>query len=339
MDIKPGGYLELHRGIEGSMELGEREAELTKQLLDFPGLRKLQTKPLDLNEVLRKTSEMFGRTHKNVVIHAQYAPGVQTVEADRTQIEQVILNLLVNAGQAMPDGGDVTLRTEEVVLSAAELAAYGLSPGRYIKLSIADTGVGMDAETRERIFDSFFATDAAGHGTGLGLASVLGIVRNHGGLITVVSEPCEGATFLIYLPVSSRPIIEEQPPLSVAPRCGSETILVVDDEEHIVKTSKLLLEAMGYEVLTARSGIEAVEVYRQRQEQVSLVILDMTMPGMSGGETFDALREVSSSVKVLLASGYSADGDASVIIERGCDGFIQKPFNMAALSSKLKELL
>jgi two-component system cell cycle sensor histidine kinase/response regulator CckA len=338
MDIKPGDHSESHRGIEKTMDLVERGADFTKQWLGFARPGKLHTKPLDINEVLKETSLMFGHTRRDIVIHGQYAPGALSVEADRTQIEQVIFNLLVNAGQAMPDGGDIMLRTEEVTFSAVEVAIYEVSPGPYIKLSIADTGIGMDAETRERIFEPFFTTKAAGHGTGLGLASVLGIVKNHGGLVTVESEPGNGATFFVYLPMSSRPVLEEPLP-PITPRVGRETILIVDDEEHIVKTSKLLLEAMGYHVLTAKNGREAVEVYSQCHERISLVILDMTMPGMSGGQTFDALREVSSGVKVLLSSGYGVEGEASAIIARGCNSFLQKPFTVAGLSAKLKELL
>lgn len=339
MDIKPGDRPESHRGIEESMDLVERGADFTQQWLGMARLEKLHTKPLDLNVVLKKTSHMFGRTRRDIVIHARYAPGVLSVEADRTQIEQVILSLLVNAGQAMPDGGGVMVRTEEVTFSAVEVAVYHVSPGQYVKLSVADTGIGMDSETRERIFDPFFITKGAGHGTGFGLASVLGIVKNHGGLVTVESEPGKGATFFVYLPMSMRPVFEEAKP-SITPHLGSETILIVDDEEHILKTSKLLLEAMGYgDVLTARSGSEAVEVYSQHKERVSLVILDMTMPGMSGGQTFDALREVSSEVKVLLSSGYGVEGEASAILARGCNGFLQKPFTVAALSIKLKEFL
>jgi PAS domain S-box-containing protein len=338
MDIKIGSYLELHQEIEEIMDLVERGADLTKQLLGFARLGKFKTRSVDLNQIAKATCEMYGRTRRDIVINAQYAPGAMAVEADRTQIEQVLLNLLVNAGQAMPEGGEVTIRTELVDLSGADTTPHGVAPGKFIKLSITDTGVGMDAETRERIFEPFFTTKVAGTGSGLGLASVLGIVKNHGGIVEVQSELGQGSTFSVELPATDRPVAEENTP-SITPRRGSETILIVDDEEHIVKTSKLLLEAMGYEVLTAVNGREAVDVYRANLERVALVILDMTMPGMSGGQTFDALREVSSKVKVLLSSGYGLEGQATAILERGCNGFIQKPFNVSALSVKLKELI
>jgi two-component system, cell cycle sensor histidine kinase and response regulator CckA len=338
MEIKVGSHTKLHQEIEEIMKLVERGANLTNQLLGFARLGKNKSRPMDLNKLTEKTAEMFGRTRTDIAICTRYARGPQVIDADGTQIEQVFLNLLVNAGQAMPEGGDLTVLTEPIELSAEQALAHDVAPGKYVKLSVTDTGVGMDAETRERIFEPFFATKIAGHGTGLGLASVLGIVKNHGGLVTVGSELGEGSTFSVLLPVCEQPVLCEPHP-SLSPRRGSETILVVDDEAHIVKTSKLLLEAMGYEVLTASSGQEAVEVYRGHQEKIALIILDMTMPGMSGGQTFDALRTVSPRAKVLLASGYGIEGQASAILDRGCDGFIQKPFSVATLSGKLKELL
>lgn len=338
MDIKLGPGSELQQDIKDMMALVERGAGLTRQLLGFARLGKVEAKPVNLNDVIKKIAEMFGRTRKDLVIHAEYGSGAQTIEGDRTQLEQAILNLLVNAGQSMPDGGEIVLGTGQVDLLADDAASYGVAPGRYVKLTVADKGVGMDAETRERVFDPFFTTKAPGQGLGLGLPSVFGIVRNHGGAVTVESEPGKGATFIVYLPFVERPhAADKSPPVASRPR--GKTILLVDDEAHIVRTCTLLLESLGYQVLTAQGGREAVDVFRANRERISLVILDLTMPDMNGSQAFDALRQVSSDVKVLLSSGYSVEGQASAILARGCNGFIQKPFTVATLSAKLKELL
>jgi len=196
----------------------------------------------------------------------------------------------------------------------------------------------MSADTMAIVFEPFFTTREKGHGTGLGLASAYGIVKNHGGFITVDSEPLKGATFFAHLP-SADPAIEpgQSRPLSV--QSGNETLLLVDDEEQILRTCGKLLEAMGYKVLVARSGAAALDSFRLNNDRIALVILDMIMPGMSGLRTFDALRALSPSIKDLLCSGNSAEGQASEILQHGCNGFIQKPYNMPVLSVKLKELL
>jgi two-component system cell cycle sensor histidine kinase/response regulator CckA len=322
--------------------LVQRGADLTKQLLGFARLGRYDAKPLDLNDVVTKISKLFGRTRKDIVVRIACAFGILPALADRTQIEQVLLNLLVNAGQSMPDGGDVLLRTENVELTVATDLMDGALPGRYVKLSVTDTGVGMDAKTRERIFDPFFTTKEIGCGTGLGLASVYGIVKNHGGFVTVESEPGKGSTFNVFLPATDQRIVGEQGQAAGAATAAhhkGDTILMVDDEEQIVRSVSRLLVALGYTVLTARNGSEAVEIFRRNHDRVALVILDMIMPGLSGGQTFEALRAVAPSVKVLLSSGYSIEGQATTIMNRGCNGFIQKPFGLAELSAKIKEIL
>lgn len=285
---------------------------------------------------------MFGRTRKDISIHIECAFNLLPVLADRSQIEQVLLNLLVNAGRAMPEGGDVLLRTGNVELSEVAGLFDGAKPGRYAILCVEDTGIGIDVKARERIFEPFFTTKENGYVTGLGLASVYGIVKNHGGFVTVESEQGKGSTFKVFLPATEQAIVKDRvqrpAPATASQRIG-ETILVVDDEEPIVRSVSRLLAALGYEVLTAPNGMEAIEIVRNNREQIALVILDMIMPGMSGSQTFDALRAIVPSVKVLLSSGYSVDGQATEILERGCNGFIQKPFDLAALSAKLREIL
>jgi CheY-like chemotaxis protein len=282
---------------------------------------------------------MFARTRKDIRVHPRLAPDAWTVEVDRGQIEQVLLNLYINAWQAMPRGGDLYLATENMTLDEHYVRPYRVKPGRYVKVTVTDTGVGIDKKDLSRIFEPFFTTKEMGRGTGLGLASVYGIVKSHGGHINVYSEKDQGTTFNFYLPASSLEVATEVKPLVSALRKGRETVLLIDDEDMIIDVGCGLLGELGYSVITARSGQDALDIYRERQADIDIVVMDMIMPGMGGGETFDRLRQINPHVKVLLSSGYSINGQASQIIERGCNGFIQKPFNMKQLSAKLRQIL
>jgi two-component system, cell cycle sensor histidine kinase and response regulator CckA len=313
-------------------------AELTGQLLGFARGGKYVTKPVNLNELIEKTSTMFGRTKKEVAIHCKYESNIWAVEADRGQIEQVLLNLYLNAWQAMPQGGDLSLETGNATIGESHETAYPMAPGRYVRVSVSDTGLGMDESTRERVFEPFFTTKELGRGTGLGLAMVYGIVKNHNGYIDVTSEPRKGTTFALYFPASGKNLVKEMPE-SAGIMKGTETILVVDDEPDILTVSKEILEALGYTVHGAKSGAEAVALYGEMKGSISLVIVDMIMPGLSGSETFDRIRELNPSAKIILSSGYSLDGQAQQIMNKGCDGFIQKPFDIALMSRKIRELL
>jgi len=251
----------------------------------------------------------------------------------------VLLNLFFNAWQAMSGGGELFVETENLVLSTDDVKSLKIRPGRYVKISVSDTGIGMDADIRERIFDPFFTTRKVGKGTGLGLASSYGIIRNHGGIIDVKSEKGKGSTFDIYLPAVESKVRDQRSEVSEGIKPGTETILIVDDEEIIIDVSPEMLTELGYEVLTARSGEEALEQYRINRDKIDLVILDMIMPDMGGGETYDRLKQIDPKIMVLLSSGYSIDGQATDILKRGCNGFIQKPFNLEILSKKIREIL
>ncbi len=324
--------------LKGIENYTESAADLTKQLLGFARGGRYEVKPTNLNELIQIEIQMFGRTRKEIRIHGKYAEDLGSVEIDRGQIGQVLLNLYVNAWQAMPGGGDLFIETENVTLDENHLKPFSANPGKYVKISIRDTGVGMDEATRERIFDPFFTTKEMGRGTGLGLASAYGIITNHGGLINVYSKKGHGSTFSIYLPASERVSVEAQE-VSGGLLKGSETILLVDDEDMIIEVGKDLLEKIGYEVLTAKSGKEAIEIYEDNKERIDIVVLDMIMPDMSGGDAYDRIKRMDPKVKVLLSSGYSLNGSATEILDRGCNGFIQKPYKVKQLSQKLRDIL
>ena len=324
------------KGIEDSVQRG---AELTKQLLGFAKGGKYEVKPTDLNELIESSSEMFGRTKKEIRIHRKYQKGIWPVEVDRGQIEQVLLNLYVNAWQAMPGEGDLYLETNNVVFEENHAKPFGVRPGRYVNLSVTDTGVGMDEATQQRIFDPFFTTKEIGRGTGLGLASAYGIIKSHHGIISVYSEKDKGTTFHIHLPASEKKVTGNEKEPAEEMLTGTETVLLVDDEDIILDVGKNMLTEMGYKVLTASGGKEALQIYKKHKDEIDLVILDMIMPDMSGGRVYDKMKENKPKVKALLASGYSITGHATEILKRGCDGFIQKPFDMKQLSAKIRTIL
>ena len=324
--------------LKGLEEYIKSASDLTKQLLAFARGGKYEVIPTDLNEIIRKGSEMFGRTKKEITIIRKNRENIWTVEVDRSQIDQVMLNLYVNAWQSMPGGGELYLETENVMLDDDFVKPYEVDPGKYVKVSVTDTGVGMDKATQERIFDPFFTTKEMGRGTGLGLASAYGIVKNHGGILEVSSKKGAGAVFSIFLPASEKEVIKDKE-LSSEIMTGDETILLVDDEDIIIDVGTELLMQMGYEVLSAKSGNESIKLYKANQDKIDMVILDMIMPEMDGGETYDNMRQINPDIKVLLSSGYSIDGQATEILKRGCSGFIQKPFNIEKLAEKIREIL
>jgi len=328
-------YFEHLKGIEDYVKSA---ADLTKQLLGFAMGGKYEVKTTDLNNLITNQNQMLGRTRKDITVREKYEEDLWTVEVDQGQIQQVLLNLYINAWQAMPGEGDLYIQTQNVNLDEHYTKPFQASPGKYVKVSVTDTGVGMDEVTRQKIFDPFFTTKEMGRGTGLGMASVYGIVKNHEGFITVYSKKGEGATFNIYLPATEKETVKEKE-LKKDEQKGSEIVLLVDDEDMIIDVGQPMLEKMGYNVLVAKDGREALEIYQKNEQEIDIVILDLIMPDIGGGDTYDRLKEINPEIKVLLSSGYSIDGQASEILERGCSGFIQKPFNMKKLSQKIREIL
>lgn len=311
-------------------------ADLTGQLLGFASGKKFVVKPTNMNDIIQKTSSMFWRTKKEISIFYGYGKELWTVAVDRGKMEQLFVNLYVNAWQAMPGGGEIYIKTENIYLDNKQAFLLAIKEGKYVRISVADTGIGMDESTKKRIFDPFFTTKEKG--TGLGLATVYAIVKGHEGMINVYSEPGRGTTFNIYLPVSDREVVAQET-VDGADLKGVETILLVDDEKMVLDVTKELLESLGYRIYVAQGGQEAITVYMEKTKQIDLVILDVIMPGISGGETFDRLREINPEIRVLLSSGYSINGEAQKILNRGCNGFLPKPFRMRELAQNVRKML
>ncbi len=313
-------------------------ADLTSQLLGFARGGKYEVRVANPNDIVEKSFKMFGRTRKEIRIHEKYSENVWSIEVDAGQIEQVLLNLYINAWQAMPSGGDLYVETSNVVIGKDDSLSYRIEPGKYVKISVTDTGVGIDESIIGRIFEPFFTTKKKQRGVGLGLASAYGIVKNHGGIIEVLSQKGKGTTFDVYLPASGKENAEKSEVCGHV-ITGTETVLLVDDEEEVLTVGEKVLTKMGYRVVMASSGEEGVGLYERHKEGIDLVILDMIMPGMNGSETFDALRSIDPDVKVLLSSGYSLEEEARKILRKGCSGFIPKPFRAEELSRVMRKIL
>ncbi|MBA7615464.1 Sensor histidine kinase RcsC [subsurface metagenome] len=319
-------------------KLVERGSRLTKQLLAYAREGKYEVNAISLNRLVKETSDTFGMTKKEIRVHRQLAEQLWGVKADQGQIERALWNLYVNAADAMPKGGDLFLETMNVTDKDMGGKAYKLKPGNYVQLTFRDTGVGMDRKTMERIFDPFFTTKDMSKSTGLGLASVYGTIKTHGGYIDVDSKKGCGTTFSIYLPATEKRV---QKPIKSSEHIieGTGTILLVDDEPIVLDVGAKMLKTLGYRVLEGKGGRETVKIYQEKKDTIDMVILDMIMPDMGGGEAYDRMKEINPKVKVLLSSGYSIDGQATEILERGCDGFMQKPFSIKELSGKIREIL
>ncbi len=313
-------------------------AGLTRQLLDFARTKPRPTRISDLNFLIHKTARMFGRTKKEIQIDLSSLKSTWTVNVDSGQIEQVLVNLYVNAWQAMPGGGELILTTRNVELNRQTVHPFGMKPGKYVEAAVSDTGIGMDEITRQKIFTPFFTTKERGRGTGLGLSSAYGIIKNHGGFFKVGSKVGRGSQFSFYLPATEVPAEREQE-THLEPVRGAGTILVVDDEKFITEITKEWLSELGYHVIEAPSGSAAVALFQEQQAAIDLVILDVVMPGMDGGETFERLQSIDPHVRVLLTSGYGFNKRAEEIVAKGCLGFISKPYNILQLSEKIGRLL
>ena len=327
-----------HQNVKSIEECVRSGANLTRQLRGYARGGKYMVQPSNVSDIVEKTSGLFGRTHKKTKIVSQCSADVWSVNIDRSQIEQVLVNLYLNAWQAMDGAGTLYLKTENVELGDGFVKKYQARPGKYVKITVRDIGSGIEASIRDRVFEPFFTTKPMGRGTGLGLASAFGIIRNHDGIICFDSEPGKGTTFSIFLPAVDSPAASSNRDEKkwVA---GKETVMVVDDEPYVLDAVTAMLTGMGYRILTAGSGEEAVEIFGRGSKSIDLVILDMVMPGMDGRETFRRLKKHDPNVKVILSSGYSLEDMAEEMLGMGCDTLIQKPFDEHQISLKIRELL
>jgi len=323
------------KNIETQIRNGSR---LTSQLLGYAKKGKYWVKLLDLNQTVHTCVETFRRNRKGITVHSSFTQDPLPVEVDEVQIEQVLMNLFSNAADAMPHGGDLFLETSVIIQSAEDKSRHNLKPGRYARVDVRDTGVGMDKDIIEHMFDPFFTTKEMGHGTGLGLASAYGIIKSHKGHIYVDSGKDHGTTFSIYLPAKEEEVVAVEKEKQHTAK-NAHTILLVDDEEMIIDIGVQMLEFSGYRVLTAENGAQAVECFKENMGTIDLVVLDMMLPDMSGGEVYGRLTAIAPDVKVLLSSGYSLDDQVKEVLDRGVRGFIQKPFGLEEFSRKVKELL
>lgn len=323
--------------IEKSAKKG---ADLTNRILNITRKEVLDLIVVDVNTVIRDTVEVLGRSiPKNIFIEMKLGDDLPGIKADPTQVQQVVMNLAINARDAMPEGGTIRIATEKV--SGEMAAAKRTESGKgFVRLSVSDTGKGIDREVQIRVFDPFFTTKKAGQGTGLGLYIVHSIVTSHGGYINMYSEPDKGTRFNIYFPADHGPTtrMEAQQDDELT---GEGLILVVDDEFNVRELVKDMLEAAGYSVIAAADGFEGINTFRSRRQEIKAIILDMIMPKMSGGEVFQGLYNLDPAVKVILCSGYNNEGLAGIrdLLKSGAKGFVQKPFTKRAIVNAIRQAI
>ncbi len=337
-----GGEEETTAQLDAIEQASFRAGELTSQLLGFARRGKFEVKPTNLNAAVEKVLTMIRPTFdRSIDIRTELSGTLSSVEGNAGQLEHILLNLCINARDAMPGGGTLRFETLNVTLSEPEACGPAEAPpGEYICLSVSDTGVGIPSGNLPRIFEPFYTTKEAGKGSGMGLAMVYGIVKNHGGWIDARSEPGRGTTFRILLPASQgKPAAPGDPPRPEMPAGGTETILFVDDEEALRSLATATLGSLGYRVLTARNGFDALARYEQNRGEIELVILDLIMPEMGGVETFRRIRAIDPAARVLVSSGYAGDGRLELLLAEGAAGFLQKPYRLGTLAAAIRRAL
>ncbi|NOY80274.1 MAG: PAS domain S-box protein [Kiritimatiellaeota bacterium] len=331
----------LQEDLEEARKCAGKAADLTRQLLAFSRRQVLKPEHLDLNEVLSDSLSMLRRLiPENIGIEFIPAKRLGTVYADRVQIAQVVMNLCANARDAMPDGGSMTIETENVRIDPEYCRSHSWAkPGRYVLFSVTDTGTGMSSETLEHVFEPFYTTKEVGKGTGLGLATVYGIVRQHEGMINVYSESGKGTLFKVYLPESERRAVEVGRELPGPTVGGKETILVVEDDDGVRRTAERILERAGYTVYTARDGAEALGLFADHSQDIALALLDVVMPGLGGREVYERFRAINPRLRVLFSSGYSENAiHTRFILDRGLQ-LLRKPYDRKTLLRYVREVL
>lgn len=328
--------------VEQILTLADRAANLTQSLLAFSRKQIMNPKPVDMNEIIRRVQKLLSRLiGEDITLETLLTEENVKVMADSGQIEQVLMNLATNARDAMPEGGALILRTDVITMDKEFIRRYGYgTPGTYVRISVSDTGSGMDEATMKRIFDPFFTTKEVGKGTGLGLSIVYGIIKQHNGYINVYSEPGKGTTFRIYLPLYRvrGEAVEEVPTELAAPR-GTETVLLAEDEEPVRTTTGTVLRQFGYTVIEAVDGEDALRKFREHRDEIDLLLLDVIMPKKNGKEVYNEIKSIRPDIRVLFSSGYTSDiMHRKGILEEGLP-FISKPYTPGALLVKIREVL
>lgn len=338
--IKEGS--EIYKPLKIIHNAAVRGAELANKILTVTRKEKMEAKVINMNEIIRNSIELLRRSIPlNIEIITNLKEDLPMVKADPSQMQQVIMNLAVNARDAMPEGGRIIIETDTVDRENGAANGLPLDKNGFLKLSVSDTGEGIDAETQRRIFDPFFTTKDPGKGTGLGLYIVHSIITNHGGYINLYSEPGKGTRFNIYLPVTGDIKEEDEGSPRMEDIRGTETILIIDDEPNIRALCSDLLEPLGYKVLPAEDGNQGIRIFRDMKDKISVVLLDMIMPKMAGNEVFQILKTIKPDVKVVLCSGYSHNGFTGIdkLIRDGAKGFIQKPFTRQTLGKAIRKAI
>jgi len=339
---KLDAYSPAQKHLQGIEQSGQQAANLCKQMLAYSGKDTREVQPVDLNHLIIDMEPLLEVSMgKNVLLKLHLSETLPLIDADITQIQQIILNLVINASEAIDKGnGTINITTNTIQVDEQYLQntlhKKDISAGIFVSLKVSDTGCGMDADTRKKIFDPFFTTKFTGRG--LGMSAVLGIIHGHHGILNIDSEPGRGTTFNIALPVSaSKEITTVDQNNTSADHSVSGTVLVVDDEESIREIASMILEEMGYTVLLAEDGENGVEIFRQHHQEIVGIILDMTMPRMSGSECFLELRKISPSAQIILSSGYSQQDVSTHFQDKGLAGFIQKPYQIEHFQSVVAE--
>ncbi len=330
------------RELQEIVRAAKRGSELTRHLLTFSRKVESELRPTDLSHEVVNVRRLLERTIPKMIKFELYlAKNLKTVNADPGQVEQVLMNLAVNAKDAMPEGGRLVIETENITLGENDCRLHHVPrPGDYVRLTVSDNGHGMDEDALDHIFEPFYTTKGPGKGTGLGLATVYGIVESHNGYITAHSKLGEGSTFKIYLPVvESGKKTVQLGERSTALQGGTETILLVDDEEPIRNLGRQILETFGYKVLIAADGERALEIYREAEKEISMVILDLIMPGMGGGRCLKELLNLDPRARVAIASGYSPDGPSREVLLNGARGFVSKPYEVKHMLKEVRRVL
>jgi len=342
MLTSPGLPPKSHERLTTILEQAQRAGTLTRQILDFSRRGIMEPHPMDLIPFMKETEKILSRTMpESIRVRFSYGDQEYIVSSDPARMQQVFMNLALNAREAMPSGGDLSFEVTRITLTESGARPLPEMPaGEWVCVRVSDTGAGIPAKLLPRIFEPYVTTKPERAGTGLGLAQVIGIIKQHDGYIEATSQEGDGSTFTIYLPALSPSMLRGVIREAQVTRGGEkELVLVVEDDLATRRALCEILESLNYRVLSAEDGRQALALFDGQDRSIDLVLSDLVMPEMGGGEVFDQLKRINPRVKVLLASGYSLQGQAREIMKRGCDGFLQKPFTLEDISVRLRSLI